>query len=215
MTESWLWELTNQIQNRIPDPIDYVEMRRKTFGSDLTMSLSRLAQGDEIPQDIYRTRSMRQLDNSAADFACLTNDVFSYQKEIEFEGELNNGVLVVQQFLNCDLPQAVEVVNNLMTSRALQFEHIVATELPALFDDFDLDATTREKLYGYVEKLQQWMCGVLKWHIAVDRYKEFELRNSSPAERLLRGPTGVGTSAARIRSLVSTSGLSSVLDQKY
>ena len=42
MTESWLWELANQIQNRIPDPVDYVEMRRKTFGSDLTMSLSRL-----------------------------------------------------------------------------------------------------------------------------------------------------------------------------
>ncbi|WP_193195238.1 family 2 encapsulin nanocompartment cargo protein terpene cyclase [Nostoc sp. MG11] len=213
MTESWLWELANQIQNRIPDPIDYVEMRRKTFGSDLTMSLSRLAQGSEIPPEIYRTRPMRQLDNSAADFACLTNDIFSYQKEIEFEGELNNGVLVVQQFLNCDLPQAVEVVNNLMTSRARQFEHIVATELPALFDDFDLDASTREKLHGYVEKLQQWMCGVLKWHITVDRYKEFELRNSSAAGRLSSGPTGLGTSATRIRSLVSTGGISSILNQ--
>ncbi|MBG1243868.1 family 2 encapsulin nanocompartment cargo protein terpene cyclase [Nostoc sp. NZL] len=213
MTESWLWELANQIQNRIPDPIDYVEMRRKTFGSDLTMSLSRLAQGDEIPPDIYRTRPMRQLDNSAADFACLTNDIFSYQKEIEFEGELNNGVLVVQQFLNCDLSQAVEVVNNLMTSRARQFEHIVATELPALFDDFDLDASTREKLYGYVEKLQQWMCGVLKWHVTVDRYKEFELRNSSVTGHLPSGPTGLGTSAARIRSLIGAGCISSVLGQ--
>jgi germacradienol/geosmin synthase len=203
MTESWLWELANQIQNRIPDPIDYVEMRRKTFGSDLTMSLSRLAQGDEIPQAIYQTRSMRQLDNSAADFACLTNDIFSYQKEIEFEGELNNGVLVIQNFLNCDKSQAVEIVNNLMTTRALQFQHIVATELPVLFDDFNLDKNTREKLHRYVERLQQWMCGVLKWHIAVDRYKEFELRNSSPAKQLLRGPTGLGTSAARIRSVAS------------
>ncbi len=203
MTESWLWELANQIQNRIPDPIDYVEMRRKTFGSDLTMSLSRLAQGDEIPQEIYQTRSMRQLDNSAADFACLTNDIFSYQKEIEFEGELNNGVLVIQNFLNCDKFQAVEIVNNLMTTRALQFQHIVATELPVLFDDFNLDKNTREKLHRYVERLQQWMCGVLKWHIAVDRYKEFELCNSSPAQQLLRGPTGLGTSAARIRSVAS------------
>jgi hypothetical protein len=39
MTASWIWELGNQAQNRIPDPIDYIEMRRKTFGSDLTMSL--------------------------------------------------------------------------------------------------------------------------------------------------------------------------------
>ncbi len=40
MTGSWLWELANQIKNQIPDPVDYVEMRRKTFGADLTMSLS-------------------------------------------------------------------------------------------------------------------------------------------------------------------------------
>lgn len=40
MTESWVWELSNQIQHRIPDPVDYLEMRRATFGSELTMSLS-------------------------------------------------------------------------------------------------------------------------------------------------------------------------------
>ncbi|MEH2382151.1 MAG: family 2 encapsulin nanocompartment cargo protein terpene cyclase [Nostoc sp.] len=210
MTDSWVWELANQIQNRIPDPIDYVEMRRKTFGSDLTMSLSRLAQGGEIPMEIYRSRPMRSLDNSAADFACFTNDIFSYQKEIEFEGEIHNCVLVVQNFLNCDLPQAVEIVNNLMTARAQQFQHIVATELPVLFDDFNLDESTRKKLLGYVEKLEQWMCGVLKWHITVDRYKEFELRNSaSPIVRLLNGPRGLGTSAARIGSLLGTGSLGS------
>ncbi len=204
MTDSWVWELANQTQNRIPDPIDYIEMRRKTFGSDLTMSLSRLSQGGEIPMEIYYSRPMRSLENSAADFACFTNDIFSYQKEIEFEGEIHNCVLVVQNFLNCDIPQAVEIVNNLMTARAQQFQQIVATELPALFDDFNLDKSTREKLLRYVEKLENWMCGVLRWHIKVDRYKEFELRSSaSPVVRLLRGPTGLGTSAARISSLVS------------
>ena len=205
MTDSWVWELANQMQNRIPDPIDYVEMRRKTFGSDLTMSLSRLSQGGEIPMEIYYSRPMRSLENAAADFACFTNDVFSYQKEIEFEGEIHNIVLVVQNFLNCDIPQGVEVVNNLMTARAQQFQHIVETELPTLFDDFNLDESSRKKLLGYIEKLEQWMAGVLRWHIAVDRYKEFELRNSaSPVVRLLNSPNGLGTSAARIGGLIST-----------
>ncbi len=197
MTESWLWELANQIQNRIPDPIDYVEMRRKTFGSDLTMSLSRLSQGDEIPPEIFATRTMQGIDNSAADFACLTNDVFSYQKEIEFEGEINNGVLAVQNFLNCDIPHAVAVVNDLMTSRALEFQHIVATEVPVLCDDFGLDTNARKNLYGYIKKLEQWMCGVLKWHREVDRYKEFELRNNSTEKRLLQQPTGLGNVASQ------------------
>ena len=154
--------------------------------------------------EIYSTRSMRSLENSAADFACFTNDIFSYQKEIQFEGEVHNCVLVVQNFLNCDVPQAVEIVNNLMTARAQQFQHIVATELPALFDDFNLDPSTRKKFLGYVEALENWMCGIVRWHKTVDRYKEFELRNSaSPVVRLLSGPTGLGTSAARISSLVS------------
>ncbi len=200
MSESWLWELANQIQNRVPDPVDYVEMRRKTFGSDFTMSLSRLAQGHEIPAQVFRSRPLRGLENSAADYACLANDVISYQKEIEFEGELNNGVLVVQRFLDLDAAGAAEVVNDLMTARAKQFEHIVATELPALFDDLGLDARTREAVRRYVVRLQQWMAGVSQWHVAVDRYKEFELRGASKPWRRLDLPTGLGTSAARVAS---------------
>ncbi|MFY0526549.1 family 2 encapsulin nanocompartment cargo protein terpene cyclase [Archangium gephyra] len=206
MTASWLWELANQMQNRVPDPVDYVEMRRKTFGSDLTMSLSRLAQGHGLPAEIFRTTPMRALENSAADYACFTNDVFSYQKEVEFEGELHNAVLVVQRFLDLDKPGGVEVVNNLMTARMQQFEHIVAHELPTLCDSMGLDAKAREKLRGYVEQLQQWMAGVLIWHQTVDRYKEAELRRSRTPGRYLqhlRGPTGRGTSAARLASLVS------------
>jgi germacradienol/geosmin synthase len=198
MTESWLWELANQTQNRVPDPVDYIEMRRKTFGSDLTMSLSRMAQGDSIPAALFRTRPMRGLENSAADYACFTNDVFSYQKEIEYEGELNNSVLVVQYFLEMPPAEAVLVVNNLMTARMQQFEHIVATELPALFEDFSLDKAVQAKVLGYVEKLQQWMAGVLRWHIAVDRYKELELRNTPKPGRLYGVPKGLGTSALRL-----------------
>jgi germacradienol/geosmin synthase len=198
MTESWLWELANQTQNRVPDPIDYVEMRRKTFGADLTMSLSRMAQGDSIPPAIFRTRTLLGIDGCVADYAALTNDVFSYQKEIEVEGELNNGVLVIEYFLEIPAEEAVLVLNHLMTARMEQFEYLVATELPALFTDFNLDKEVQEKLLGYVERLKQYMAGVLRWHIAVDRYKEFELRKTPKPGRLYGVPTGMGTSAVRL-----------------
>ncbi|MFC7648923.1 hypothetical protein ACFQX6_57190 [Streptosporangium lutulentum] len=201
MTESWLWELANHIQNRIPDPIDYIEMRRKTFGSDLTMSLSRLAHDETVPPEIYRTSTMRGLDNSAADYACLTNDIFSYQKEIQFEGELHNCVLVVQNFLNCDLRQAVDIVNDLMTSRIRQFQHIVDTELPVLFTNFDLDESAQEVLNGYVGELQDWMaafcCGTGR-----ARYDESELSYPPTTARPVNGPTGLGTAAAHLGSFL-------------
>ncbi|RKH47011.1 family 2 encapsulin nanocompartment cargo protein terpene cyclase [Corallococcus sicarius] len=201
MTESWIWELNNQLINRVPDPVDYVEMRRKTFGSDLTMSLSRLSKGDAIPEAVFKTRTMRGLENSAADYACLVNDIFSYQKEIEFEGELNNGVLVVQKFLDVDKDSAVLVVNHLMTARMKQFEHLVEKELPVIIRSFDLDAKAQEKLHQYVVQLQQWMAGIPQWHAAVDRYKEAELRDAATPKLKTGNLAGLGMAATRVAEL--------------
>lgn len=201
MHDSWLWELANHIQNRIPDPIDYIEMRRKTFGSELGMSLSQPTQNQKIPPEIYGARPMRALVNTAADAAALMNDIVSYQKEIELEGELNNGVLVVQRFLDCDLQQAVNVVNDLRTSRLRQFEHVVATELPALFDQFNLDTSAREALLEYVKNLERYASGVIKWHLVTGRYKNPGSAPFLKVGELHAGPTGLGTSAARIASL--------------
>jgi germacradienol/geosmin synthase len=231
MTASWLWELQNHIQQRIPDPIDYIEMRRRTFGSDLTMSLARITHGGNLPPEIFETRPMIGLEKSAQDYACFTNDVFSYQKEIQYEGELHNMVLVVQNFLGVEPAQAVLVVNDLMSSRMRQFEHIVATELPFVADSFGLDAADRGTLEGWVEMMQDWMAGILDWHRLSARYPEESLRelpvpgavihhgpralqtgdapSVADAERLVAfaaAPIGPGTSAARLASRLSAPG---------
>ncbi|MGP3975082.1 terpene synthase family protein [Streptomyces sp. 8N114] len=198
MAESWLWELDNQAQNRIPDPVDYVEMRRRTFGSDLTMSLCRLSQPDTIPEEIYRSGPMKSLENAAADYACLLNDVFSYQKEIEFEGELHNGLLVVRAFFDCDYRTALRIVDDLMKSRMRQFQHVAAHEFPVLYDDFGLDEAGRAALDGYVRELENWMAGILVWHRGCRRYTEADLRRHFLPTWPFDGPAGLGTSAARL-----------------
>ncbi|MBI0300853.1 germacradienol/geosmin synthase [Streptomyces sp. PRKS01-29] len=216
MTASWLWELANHTKNRIPDPVDYIEMRRHTFGSHLTMSLCRLARGRRVPPEIYRSGPVRSLENAAMDYATLLNDVFSYQKEIEFEGEVHNGVLVVQNFFDCDYPTGVAVVNDLMTSRMRQFQHVAAHEFPVLYDDFGLGPEARKAMDGYVEELRDWMSGIMNWHREVLRYREEELlrahrrpvgAGAAPGAGAgsgtrpvapWHGPTGLGTSAARI-----------------
>jgi germacradienol/geosmin synthase len=208
MTTSWLWELANHIQHRIPDPVDYIEMRRHTFGSDLTMKLTRIAKAGGIPAEIFGSRTLRALENSAVNYTTFTNDIFSYQKEIEFEGELHNMVLITQKFLQIDREQAVEVVNNLMTSRMRQFEHIIATELPVLVEDFQLDASTREALDDHVVGLQDWVAGILDWHRASGRYSESALRRRYQKKpQRLGGPTGLGTSATLLSGLRSPGGV--------
>ncbi|MER7726663.1 terpene synthase family protein [Streptomyces sp. NPDC096323] len=201
MTASWLWELANQAQNRIPDPVDYVEMRRMTFGSDLTMSLCRLGHGRTVPPEIYESGPLRSLENAAADYAALLNDLFSYQKEIEYEGEVHNGVLVVQNFFGVDYPTAMEIVYDLMKSRLRQFLHVAEQELPVLYDDFALDSEAREVLAGYVLELKNWIAGILIWHRGCRRYREEDLRRGTGAPWHLSGPVGLGTSAAQVTSL--------------
>ncbi|MER7840626.1 germacradienol/geosmin synthase Cyc2 [Streptomyces sp. NPDC096040] len=171
MTESWLWEMSNQLQHRIPDPVDYLEMRRATFGADLTLSLARRGNGPAIPAEVYRSGPVRSLENAAIDYGMLVNDVFSYQKEIQYEGEFHNAILVVQNFFGVDYPTALRVVHDLMTQRMQQFEHVVAGELPVVYDDFELSAEAREAMDAYVRDLQNWMAGILNWHQRVARYK--------------------------------------------
>lgn len=204
MTTSWEWELANHIQHRVPDPIDYFEMRRRTFGSDMTMSLARITKASGVPPEVFRTRPMQGLENAAADYACMTNDVFSYQKEIEFEGELHNAVLVIESFLDVEPAEAVEVVNDLMGARLRQFQRIAATELPVVADELELDREARGALDSFVESLQHWVAGILDWHRLTGRYDEERLRRDRAPRGSVDAPTGLGSAAAGIAAALGS-----------
>ena len=204
MTASWVWELQNFYQHRIPDPVDYIEMRRDTFGSDLTMSFARIRFAGQLPPEIFETRPMVALEHAAQDYAVFLNDVFSFQKEMQYEGELHNMVLVVRDFLHLSNEQAVTVVNDLMTSRMKQFELVVATELPELADDFELDDEQRRALDDWVTMMADWMGGILVWHQVTRRYPEETLKELPAPGAVLygNGPTGLGTSAGQLAARV-------------
>ncbi len=199
MLESWLWEVDNQIQNRIPDPVDYAEMRRRTFGSYLTMYLCRLGhQGRGIPEEIYASGTIRSLENAVADAACLINDVYSYQKEVEVEGEVHNYILVTRNFFDIGYAQALHICHALMTQRTEEFEHIVANQLPLLYDDWKLGEEARSALDAYVCELKDWHAGVLNWHRKIARYRPQDLHGLPDA--LSTGVLGsaFGMTAARV-----------------
>ncbi|GAA4024280.1 terpene synthase family protein [Allokutzneria multivorans] len=202
MLDSWVWEVDNQAQNRIPDPIDYVEMRRRTFGSDLTIALARVKTLGAVLDSLYQTRTLHELVTAAMDYGMFTNDLFSYQKEVEFEGEVHNMVVVVENFLGTDRLTARDIVAGLMNARMRQFEHIVANDLEDLFEEFDLDKRTRAVVTRQVEDLKEWMSGILEWHLKCVRYQDAELRSMYGTKEIERVfsflPQGLGTSAARL-----------------
>jgi germacradienol/geosmin synthase len=175
MVAAWLWELENLALNRVPDPVDYLEMRRQSFGSDLTKSLASLGRPVRVPAEVASSAAMVSLENSAMDCACLINDLFSYQKEIEFDGDVHNLVLVVQDFFDCGYPEAVGIVADLYHSRLRQFERAATHELPVMYEDFHLDEETRAAIDAWTQQLRDWLAGVLNWHQSCLRYREPDL----------------------------------------
>ncbi|MFJ3927432.1 germacradienol/geosmin synthase [Streptomyces sp. NPDC090022] len=209
MLRSWVWEIDNVTVGRIPDPVDYAEMRRHTFGSHMTMFLARLGhQGDGVPPEVYRAGVLRSLESAASDVGCIMNDLFSYQKEIEVEGEVHNHVLVTQNFFDIDYPRAFTIVADLMEQRTREFEHIRDHQLPLLYDDHRLDRAARDSLDAYVRELEDWMAAILNWHRSVRRYRPEDLHRQpvpaghGPGTRLpgraTPGAPGFGMAAARI-----------------
>ena len=181
MLESWLWELDNAALNKMPDPIDYLEMRRRTFGTDLTAALASLRQTDVVPPELKQHEAIASLENSAADYGFMVNDVYSYQKEIEYEGEIHNILLVVQSFFNCSYEAALRIVEDVMTQRLIQFQRAAEIELPLMYDDYELDDNMRAALDGRAQALRDWLAAIVHWHRGTHRYgaEDLERHNRS------------------------------------
>ncbi|MEU8269275.1 germacradienol/geosmin synthase, partial [Sphaerisporangium sp. NPDC049002] len=190
MVES-MWELDNIDRGRVANPIEYIQMRRKVGGAPWSANLVEFAAHAEIPDGIAATRPMRVLSDTFSDAVHLRNDLFSYQREVQEEGENSNAVLVFERFFDCPTQEAAELVNDLLTSRLQQFEATALTEVPALLAEHAVPAREQAAVAAYVKGLQDWQSGGHEWHARSSRYmNEGAVRGSSAA---LPGPTGLGT----------------------
>ncbi|MGP4111300.1 terpene synthase family protein [Streptomyces sp. 4N509B] len=197
MLTSWLWELGNVVQNRVPDPVDYVEMRRQTFGFDMVVTMSRLALPVPIPERALSSGAVASLENAAATYVNLLNDLYSYQKEISFEGEMHNSLLVVENFFGCDHASAVRIVHDLLLARQREFDHVATEQLPVLCEDLRLTEAERGAVEAYAQALRDFVTASANWHVECRRYDEDTLRRHYRPEIPFL-PRGLGTSAVRL-----------------
>ncbi|MEV7546050.1 germacradienol/geosmin synthase [Streptomyces sp. NPDC089915] len=197
--ESWVWEVENRAHHRVPDPVDYAEMRRRTFGTRLTMYMCRFGHADRgVPDAVYGSGTVRSLENAAADIACILNDIHSYQKDVEFDGDMHNHLVVTRHFFDIGYPEALHICRSLMEQRAEEFQHTAANLLPQLCADHGLDARARAGVDAYVEELRDWLAGIINWHRRAERYREDDLRRQAGGLSAAVLSGGFGMAAARI-----------------
>ncbi|GAB2509345.1 terpene synthase family protein [Nocardia heshunensis] len=201
--EGWECVLDNELRGRLPDPVDYLELRRLTSGGPLFRALDTPGAPDiESGPDLSGlddSSIVRQLENSAHDYAALVNDLYSYQREIEFDGELHNLVYLTQSFLGCSRERAADIVVDLANERLRQFEFIVRDQLPGFFTDYRLPETVRAATVDHVERLRHHMAGNLHWHTLTGRYTEPALR-AAVRKPVIGGPRGAFVSVLADRA---------------
>jgi germacradienol/geosmin synthase len=178
-----LWEIENIAQGRIPEPIDYVEMRRASGGSLWAAQLVELVLGADLSR--VTSTTARRLHAAFADAVDLHNDLVSYQRETEYEQEVSNGVVVTEAFLGTGPIMAAVRTHELMTARLEVFERLV----PVLLAEYP-------ELDRYVRGLRDWVAGDFQWHLETNRYRESSWRRKKFG--MLRGPRGPGTSSAAV-----------------
>jgi germacradienol/geosmin synthase len=203
-----MWELANIQEGRVANPIEYIEMRRKVGGAPWSANLVEHANFLEVPDGIAATRPLRVLRDAFADGVHLRNDLFSYQREVEDEGENANIVLVLERFLGVDTQRAADLSNEILSSRLYQFDNTAVVEVPALVEEHNLDPAGRSSVARYVKGLQDWQAGGHEWHMRSSRYMNSKADTGATPEAFLRGPTGIGTTAVSVAALAGRMGLS-------
>ncbi|RJQ79416.1 hypothetical protein D5S17_10395 [Pseudonocardiaceae bacterium YIM PH 21723] len=140
--ECMLWELANDLRGCPPDPADYLDMVRRTAGTDLTVALL----GIDVPAEA------EALLGSFADVAALLGDLHSYQREVEQERGHSNAVPVIREFFGCPLQAAVNMTHRLTRAHLDEFQQ----------------ATRQQPL---APALRGWLAGAGLWYRSTGRYQ--------------------------------------------
>ncbi|MGW1375510.1 terpene synthase family protein [Streptomyces sp. NPDC002446] len=164
MVNSWTWELANAKRQRVPDPIEYLEIRRRTGGGAFFVTLARYAGGDAVPAALLDTEHMRGIAEAVIDSVLLRNDILSYHQEIAYEGELANSLVIAQHAFGYDLQTAVDHVNELVSRRLHTFA--------SLTDRLPATGATREGVDAYVDALKAFVAGDLGWSLRTARHAQ-------------------------------------------
>jgi hypothetical protein len=112
MVES-MWELENIGTERVANPIEYLQLRRRVGGAPWSACLVEYATGTEVPARFAATRPLEVLRDSFADAVHLRNDLF-------------------EKFLGCRPQRAANLVGDLLTARMQQFEPFPVRTSPHL-----------------------------------------------------------------------------------
>ncbi|WP_336709497.1 MULTISPECIES: terpene synthase family protein [unclassified Cedecea] len=166
------WEVTARNKSALPGLLTFVEIRRDTGAVRVVLDIIEFCLNDEIPAIIADSLELQLLKNCTIDVICMSNDLFSFEKE-RSRGDVNNLVLVLEQNAGCSRAEAVTRIYGLVLDRQNLFME-TRHRLETLLEETPLTQTQRESIRRYVEGMAHWMRANLDFSLSTPRYAEIE-----------------------------------------
>lgn len=161
---AFTWERINARLNLQPEASSYVAIRRVTVGLRPLFHIGTLMHGEELPPSVLKHASMRRIADAACNCVGWTNDLCTYEKELD-EGERHNLVLVLTSEGALSVHEAAQQVAKMHDQEIaciLQLEK----HLPHL-------SAHHAAVVRHVGMLQSWIRGHLDWAQETGRYRPF------------------------------------------
>jgi hypothetical protein len=155
------WEAGNRRAGRVPDPAEYIEMRRHTAATGLFFDLIEVFRGVEVPEPTWRNPALRTLRGYADNAVAWFNDLVSWPKELR-RGDRHNLVLVLGHHTGCSLDEAVRAAARYHDGQVRGF--VAAREA------MPLDLLNHSGVAGVVADLAHWIRGNMDWSRETGRY---------------------------------------------
>ncbi|MCX5384785.1 hypothetical protein OOJ98_16005 [Streptomyces sp. NBC_00083] len=186
-----LWEIDNLARGQVPEPVDYLQVRRAAGGALWAAQLVEHVLGLDLPADLMARQVFTRAADAFTDVVDLHNDLVSYRRETEYEQEVSNAVVVFRAHTGDGQTKAADAVERLLDSRLALFDRLITTDIPATLASEAVGADITSAVMRYLDGLKHWLAGDYQWHLETRRYHESSWRRS------YRPPTarGIGTSA--------------------
>jgi hypothetical protein len=161
------WHTSFDIADQYTSLKDFILIRRQTGGMFPTMDMIEFAYDRYLPAPLYNLPKVQEALNALADIGGLSNEIFSYPKEVMEQGAKLNFVSVIQHIYQCDLETAVCNAIEYVNQRTQDFNGYC----DALLDEAaTMPSDESDLMRWYVGAMQDMAWASYAWQMYTERY---------------------------------------------
>ncbi|PTL83152.1 hypothetical protein [Vitiosangium sp. GDMCC 1.1324] len=163
----------------VPELEPYIEQRAMDSAMYTAQDLVEFArEGQELPELLFHSPRVQRLRHLCSRVVGLTNDLFSFEKEVLWHRNPNNFVHVLRVNRGLGLEEAIHQALELINEDTDAF---IACEQELL-----ASGPVDPRVLSYVEGMKAWIRGNVSWSMVTGRYSS----PTSPFPELRRPPGG-------------------------